>query len=539
MKKSIVLCVIASLALGSSVSAANIKAQVKLRHVDVSVTDIDNVSIPTLQLLNSDKTKMLYTGEGTAENNEYIFDGFSFPMNAESGEYVLRVGENGKISETVIKYTAYDEALQALQSMANDKNTISDRISAYPELFGTTASEYDFLDSDWKKRLENDIAKIEIKYADENEATETIEKISETVKRTVNWATLTGSGDEKKIENAIKSVSGLDTTYIGKFSSLSKLKEAFAAQNIDKINIDESGILSAFDGAVLVTVVNECDWGTGKEALNYYAKKGLVSIDSKYLSGSADVYKALKEKKILDYKQLPNALKSAYESIYSGSGGSTGGGSGSGGSGGSSGGKQTGQVNSVNIVPTQTSTENTQMFNDLEDVQWAKTAIEALAAKKIVSGRGNGSFAPNETMTRAEFVKIIVEAFGLKDNTAVIDFDDVKKEDWSYSYIASAKRAGIIYGITDKYFGAEETVSRQDMAVIMLRVAELKNIDTSGNGTVFADSETISDYAREAVGRLTASGILNGMGDGTFSPLTEVTRAQGAQVVYTMLCRKG
>lgn len=533
MKKSIVLCLIAALAVGSTVSAANIEAQVKLRRISVSVTEADNVSVPTIQLLNSDKTKMLYTGEGTAENAGYTFDSFSFPMDAESGNYILRIGENEKISEVEIKYTAYGEALQALKTISEDMSTVSAQISAYPELFGTTASEYAFLSDDWRKRLENDIAQIEIKYADEAEATETLETISDAVKKIANWAMLTDSTDENKIQNAIKSVSGLDTTYLDKINSLSGMHTAFAAQAIDTLNIDEKGISSAFDGAILVTVINECDWGTGKEALNYYVNKGLVNIDSKYLSSGADVYKALREQKVLDYKQLPGAVKSAYDSVFHGFGG----GSGSG----NSGGKHTGQVNGVMIVPpaSSASDENVQMFNDLSDVAWAKTAIESLAAKKIVSGRGNGSFAPNKTMTRAEFVKIIVEAFELKDNTAAADFEDVPKEDWSYSYISSAKRAGIIYGITDKYFGAEEPVSRQDMAVIMLRVAELANINTSGNGTVFTDSEMISDYAKDAVGRLTAAGILSGMGDGTFSPLTNVTRAQGAQVVYTMLCRKG
>ena len=179
------------------------------------------------------------------------------------------------------------------------------------------------------------------------------------------------------------------------------------------------------------------------------------------------------------------------------------------------------------------------VFNDLSGAEWARTAVEALAEKNIVSGRGNGSFAPNDTITRAEFVKLIVTAFGLEDDTAGTEFEDVPKTAWSYRYISSAKKAGIIFGMTASYFGASEPISRQDMAVILLRTAELNNIDTSGSGTEFADSAQISDYAKEAVKRLSAAGVIKGMNDGTFSPLTDVTRAQGAQVIYTMLCRKG
>ncbi|MDY3031326.1 MAG: S-layer homology domain-containing protein [Clostridia bacterium] len=370
MKKSILLFCIAALAVGSTASAAEIDAKLILRKVDVKVTDTKNSQTPAIQLLNSDKTKMLYTDEGINENGDYLFDSFSFPMDAQSGSYVLRVGEDGNISEISIKYTAYDEAIRALETIKNDKSTISAQISEYPELFGTNDADFEILGEDWKKRLEKDISETDIKYENEEEAVSTINIIQNIVRKITDWAKLTDSADEQKTESAIK-------------------------------------------------------------------------------------------------------------------------------------------------------------------------AIEALAEKKIVSGRGDGRFEPNESLTRAEFVKIIVDAFDLKDNTAEIDFDDVPKDAWSYRYIASAKKAGIIYGISDTHFGADKTISRQDMAVILLRTAELKGIDTSGNGVEFTDSQKISDYARDAVGRLSAAGILNGMNDGSFSPLTDVTRAQGAQVIYTMLGRKG
>ena len=538
MKKSILLFCIAALAVGSTASAAEIDAKLILRKVDVKVTDTKNSQTPAIQLLNSDKTKMLYTDEGINENGDYLFDSFSFPMDAQSGSYVLRVGEDGNISEISIKYTAYDEAIRALETIKNDKSTISAQISAYPELFGTNDADFEILGEDWKKRLEKDISETEIKDENEEEAVSTINIIQNIVRKITDWAKLTDSADEQKTESAIKAVSGLDLTYREKLSSVSVLAKAFEAQSLDRINIDENGILNAFDGAMLVSVINECDWGTGKTALTYYVEKGLLSIDSKYLSSDAEVYKKLKNKKILDYKKLPQAIKEAYDEIHpSGNGSGAGGGSGSGG-----GGTSINKVNSVNsAVSSGQMPEVTSkvVFNDLDGAEWARKAIEALAEKKIVSGRGDGRFEPNEPLTRAEFVKIIVDAFDLKDNTAEIDFDDVPKDAWSYRYIASAKKAGIIYGISDTHFGADKTISRQDMAVILLRTAELKGIDTSGNGVEFTDSQKISDYARDAVGRLSAAGILNGMNDGSFSPLTDVTRAQGAQVIYTMLGRKG
>lgn len=534
MKKSVLLCLISALAVGSSAQAANIEAQVKLRRVSVSISETVGAEIPTLQLLNADKSKMLYTGEGISDDNGYSFESFSFPMNAESGSYVLRLGENGTISETVIKYTAYDEALRALKSIESDKSTVSAQLAAYPELFGTTAADYGSLSSDWKKRLENDIVKIEIKYADEAEATETVNKISAAVKKITDWGTLTDSSDAEKIGKAIQAVSGLDTKYVEKLNSLSELHKGFAAQNIDEISIDDEGISSAFDGAVLVSIINGCDWGTGKEALSYYAEKGLVSVESKYLTSGSDVYKKLKEKNVLDYREIPGKIKEAYDEV-NGSGSS---GSGSGGGGG--GGTPSGKVNRVSSAGSAASAPDSKpSFNDLDGAPWARTAIEALAEKKIISGRGNGSFAPNEPVTRAEFVKMIVTALNLTDETAEAEFDDVPKSAWYYRVVASAKKSGIVSGMSDNLFGAEEQIIRQDMAVIILRAAKLAGIDTSAESAAFTDSESISDYAAQAVGKLAAAGIISGMDDGTFSPRTNVTRAQAAQVIYTLLGRKG
>ena len=530
MKKSVLLCLISALAVGSSAQAANIEAQVKLRRVSVSISETVGAEIPTLQLLNADKSKMLYTGEGISDDNGYSFESFSFPMNAESGSYVLRLGENGTISETVIKYTAYDEALRALKSIESDKSTVSAQLAAYPELFGTTAADYGSLSSDWKKRLENDIVKIEIKYADEAKATETVNKISAAVKKITDWGTLTDSSDAEKIGKAIQAVSGLDTKYVEKLNSLSELHKGFAAQNIDEISIDDEGISSAFDGAVLVSIINGCDWGTGKEALSYYAEKGLVGVESKYLTSGSDVYKKLKEKNVLDYREIPGKIKEAYDEVN---------GSGSSGSG-SGGGTPSGKVNRVSSAGSAASAPDSKpSFNDLDGAPWARTAIEALAEKKIISGRGNGSFAPNEPVTRAEFVKMIVTALNLTDETAEAEFDDVPKSAWYYRVVASAKKSGIVSGMSDNLFGAEEQIIRQDMAVIILRAAKLASIDTSAESAAFTDSESISDYAAQAVGKLAAAGIISGMGDGTFSPRTNVTRAQAAQVIYTLLGRKG
>ena len=78
-------------------------------------------------------------------------------------------------------------------------------------------------------------------------------------------------------------------------------------------------------------------------------------------------------------------------------------------------------------------------------------------------------------------------------------------------------------------------MSRQDMAVVIFRTAEKLGLELSGEAQAFDDNDDIADYAKNAVASLTASGIINGMGDGIFAPKSTVTRAQAAKVIYGLM----
>ena len=105
---------------------------------------------------------------------------------------------------------------------------------------------------------------------------------------------------------------------------------------------------------------------------------------------------------------------------------------------------------------------------------------------------------------------------------------------WSYAFIATANELGIVTGDGESFNPTGE-MSRQDMAVVLFRTAEKLGIKLEGTADEFSDNGDISEYAKEAVKVLSASGIINGMGDGTFSPKTTVTRAQAAKVIYGLM----
>lgn len=186
-----------------------------------------------------------------------------------------------------------------------------------------------------------------------------------------------------------------------------------------------------------------------------------------------------------------------------------------------------------------TTPSETPEFSDLGGAAWAEKAIEALAERGVLSGKGDGKFYPNDTVTREEYVKIIVEAMDIHEKNAKVAFNDVASSRWSYSYIASAYKANIIQGTNGAEFSPAGEMSRQDMAVIMKRVADHLGIELKGSSATFTDDASIASYAKDAVKALSGAGIINGTGNNTFSPRATVTRAQAAKVVYELLVYGG
>lgn len=221
-----------------------------------------------------------------------------------------------------------------------------------------------------------------------------------------------------------------------------------------------------------------------------------------------------------------------------GSGNSYSGGGGGGFSGGSSGGGvvHTGSA-SVSVAPPSV-TPDTSVFNDIESVTWAKAYIEKLHKLGVVQGDGSGAFYPERDVTREEFVKMLLLTFDADiDKESKSTFDDVDDGAWFESYVSTAHKLGIVNGISANEFGTGHCITRQDMAVMIVRCLEYKGIDLNSaeNQVQFADAVEISGYAREAVDSLRISGILNGDSNLRFNPKSFAKRAEVAKVLGMLL----
>lgn len=121
--------------------------------------------------------------------------------------------------------------------------------------------------------------------------------------------------------------------------------------------------------------------------------------------------------------------------------------------------------------PTQ-SPQPEERFNDLEQEAWAIPYINALAEKNIVQGTGEGRFAPQQEVTREQFLKMLLEAFGMKGENAETGFADVAPEMWYAPYISQGVALGIVKGTDETNFGVGKSVSREEMTVMAARLLE-------------------------------------------------------------------
>lgn len=173
-------------------------------------------------------------------------------------------------------------------------------------------------------------------------------------------------------------------------------------------------------------------------------------------------------------------------------------------------------------------------LSDINDVEWASESIKLLFDKGIVSGDDSGKYNPTNSITRAEFVKMIVTAFGLEGASSSMIFSDVADDAWYKEFVKIAAANGIVTGADGK-FSPDDFVTREDVAVIVARAmkrAALKP-ETADKGD-FADIEQAHDYSKESIRYLRLCGVIDGY-ENNYSPLDECSRAEMACLVANVL----
>ena len=553
MKK--IMCLL--LAAGMINSAAGVLAQstasVELNasqyHLSGTIEEAKFNQLVFFSVKDSDGNIVHFDGITTGNDGSFDYY-FTMPDNAATGRYtfslsgydseqpiIAQMGEEKEI--TYINPEDVDAALDALDAeCAKADGNVSAVIDANKEnlriAFNDYFHYYDELSQDDKSALGEDI---------KNSApyNKDIDKFDEVFYKSLAIRALISS-TENNVKQVVEDFADyylLDQT--ATYELYQQLSE-YEAEILKDFTADLTGyddLEEAFNCSVILNGIYRVNtWGEVVEIFNDYSDEIPFSFTSSEINKAS---KKIVGNKYDDMDDLESAFKNALDT------GSNNGGGGGGGSSrpSSSSGNDSGGIY-IGPPKTEISSDDnkheqdepsTPAFDDIDEAGWAKDAIIYLNEKNIMSGY-DGKVYPNKEITREEFVRLVLDAFGLFEENKTANFDDIDENDWSYKYVACAADKGIISGVGDNLFGKGMNITRQDMAVIIMNAMKLSDMideDSSDTELDFTDGSDIADYAVQSVGYMSSHGILNGFEDGSFRPLDNATRAQAAYILYVIL----
>ncbi|MCK9479122.1 MAG: S-layer homology domain-containing protein [Firmicutes bacterium] len=302
----------------------------------------------------------------------------------------------------------------------------------------------------------------------------------------------------------------------------------------------EDALQEDFSKAVAVSAVNEAQRSS--------IEKTIVDLESNFpdiriseflkltVTRQQAVLIAMLEKNFLDEEGISHAFNTAIDNALGNGAGSSGASPGKGGA-------VSNGLGNLSSAPTAmpsavivdgNSNAAEGFFSDVTLSHWAWEAVESFAGKGIISGVGDGLFAPDTLVKREEFAKMLAGAFGMSLSNAETSFTDLEPNAWYVPYISACFEAGLILGVSEEYFGISEYLTRQDMIVLVDRALVYKNTIPKivAETESFVDTADIAPYALESVTRLHSAGIVSGVGGGRVAPLDMVTRAMAVKILH-------
>ncbi|WP_186320077.1 S-layer homology domain-containing protein [Paenibacillus sp. Y412MC10] len=170
---------------------------------------------------------------------------------------------------------------------------------------------------------------------------------------------------------------------------------------------------------------------------------------------------------------------------------------------------------------------------------WADEYIGKLAAKHLVNGIDENRFGPKLNVSRAEFLTMAMRMMGTTSQASGSSaFKDVAADSYYAGAVAEAAKLGLIQGSGGK-FRPQDPISREEAASIVVKLAKAMNWSgESAASSSFADMQNVSGWAKQAVTEAGQFGLMNGEGGGKFDPQGQVTRAETAKMMYTLIAQK-
>lgn len=191
------------------------------------------------------------------------------------------------------------------------------------------------------------------------------------------------------------------------------------------------------------------------------------------------------------------------------------------------------------LVPTALA-EKADDFTDVSRSDWYYQFVDYVTSKGYFNGTSETTFAPAENMTRAMFVTVLFRFDGAKGDRSQSAFTDVAPGEWYTDAINWAAANRIVDGVGNGKFAPNDPITRAQMCTMIERYLDLYRkawkvtLPETGSVSVMVDESAIPAYALAAVKQCQRHGLVNGFEDGTFRPNELSTRAQVAAVIYRM-----
>ncbi|WP_342415996.1 S-layer homology domain-containing protein [Paenibacillus sp. FSL R10-2782] len=164
---------------------------------------------------------------------------------------------------------------------------------------------------------------------------------------------------------------------------------------------------------------------------------------------------------------------------------------------------------------------------------WAEKTIDTFVKLHVIKGYNDGSFKPDGKITRAEFAVVLSSVFDIKGgNNTSVSLKDVGSH-WAKDAIKKLVEAGVISGYEDGMFKPDNTITREEMVVLLSRILNLNNVSKDTTRGNFDDVK--GSYAANEIKAEAQAGIISGRADGKFDPKSSSTRAEALQIILNAL----
>ena len=184
-------------------------------------------------------------------------------------------------------------------------------------------------------------------------------------------------------------------------------------------------------------------------------------------------------------------------------------------------------------------------FKDVEK-HWAKEAVNDMGSRMVISGIGIDMFEPDRDITRAEFAAIVVRGLGLKPGTGKNPFIDVSSTTWYSKFVETAYEYGIISGYGNGTFGPNNKITREQAMTMITRAMKITGLKADLTAeeintilSEYADSKKAAVWAGESMAVCIKTGILSGKGGSILAPKDKITRAEVAVIMRRLLQKSG